>query len=82
LVAARRNSPVYISSLRPFIRHSNSFLPKTKTSSPLAVGFEIQTVHASKNSTFIGGSRIFLRGAQGQVHPDMYSLHSSEGPTV
>jgi len=31
---------------------------------------------------FIGVSRIFLGGAQGQVHPDMYWLHSSENPTA
>jgi len=29
----------------------------------------------------IGGSRIFLGGAQGRVHPDVYWVHSSEGPT-
>jgi len=31
---------------------------------------------------FIGGSRIFLGGAQGQIHPDVYWLHTGEDPTV
>jgi len=30
----------------------------------------------------IGGSRIFLGGAQGRVHPDVYWLHSIEDPTA
>jgi len=34
------------------------------------------------DNTFIGGSRIFLGGTQGRVHPDVYWLHSSEDPTA
>ena len=45
----------------------------------LAVAVDVAQLELSG---LIGGSRIFLGGAQGRVHPDVYWLHGSENPTA